>query len=271
MLELVVLASGSTGNAAIVRDAATGRALLVDCGICKRKFFARCAAAGVDPLAIEATLVTHAHTDHTSGLGVVLRGLHKKGCAPTLYTHPLVRAQSKPIAEVEGLVQQCEIVHGNPFEVAGIMVTPFPTSHDAAGSTCFRFEVEGDALGYVTDTGIVTPQAHDSLQGVRILAIESNHDVTMLKEGPYPYPLKQRILGRRGHLSNMSSGQLLARVLNDHMKAIFLGHLSKENNLPELAYETVRVELLSLQDMYRPDELPIRVAQRDHNSQLLEW
>ena len=93
----------------------------------------------------------------------------------------------------------------------------------------------------------------------------------MLQTGRYPYPLKQRILGRRGHLSNMSSGQLLARVLNDHMKAIFLGHLSKENNLPELAYETVRVELLSLQDMYRPDELPIRVAQRDHNSQLLEW
>lgn len=230
MLELVVLASGSTGNAAIVRDAATGRALLVDCGICKREFFARCAAAGVDPLAIEATLVTHAHTDHTSGLGVVLRGLHKKGCAPPLYTHSLVRAQSRPIAEVEGLVQQREIVHGKPFEVAGITVTPFPTSHDAAGSTCFRFEVEGDAIGYVTDTGIVTPQAHASLQGVRILAIESNHDVTMLKEGPYPYPLKQRILGSGGHLSNAQCCEEVASLLHPGLQSVVAMHVSQHNN-----------------------------------------
>lgn len=230
MLELVVLASGSTGNAAIVRDAATGRALLVDCGICKREFFARCDAVGVDPLTIEATLVTHAHTDHTSGLGVVLRGLHKKGCTPPLYAHPLVRAQSKPIAEVECLVQQHEIAHGKPFEVAGITVTPFPTSHDAAGSTCFRFEAGGDAIGYVTDTGIVTPQAHDSLQQVRILAIESNHDVTMLKEGPYPYPLKQRILGSGGHLSNAQCCEEVVALLHPGLEHVVAMHVSQHNN-----------------------------------------
>ena len=230
MLELVVLASGSTGNAAIVRDATTGRALLIDCGICKREFMTRCADAGIDPLAIEATLVTHAHTDHTSGLGVVLRGLHKKGSAPPLYAHPLVRAQSRPIAEVEGLVQQREIAHGKPFEVAGITVAPFPTSHDAAGSTCFRFEAEGDAIGYVTDTGIVTPQAHDSLQRVRILAIESNHDVTMLKEGPYPYPLKQRILGSGGHLSNAQCCEEVVSLLHPGLEHVIAMHISQHNN-----------------------------------------
>jgi phosphoribosyl 1,2-cyclic phosphodiesterase len=92
----------------------------------------------------------------------------------------------------------------------------------------------------------------------------------MLQVGRYPYPLKRRILGDRGHLSNVSSGQLLSRVLNDHMKGIYLGHLSQENNLPELAFETVRVEILTSEADYRPEDLPIRVADRKRPSALLE-
>ena len=264
MLELVVLASGSTGNAAIVRDAVTGRALLVDCGICKREFFARCAAAGVDPLAIEATLVTHAHTDHTSGLGVVLRGLHRQGCTPPLYAHQLVRAQSRPIAEVATLVPQRDIAHGQPFQVAGITVTPFPTSHDAAGSTCFRFEAGGDAIGYVTDTGVVTPQAHDNLQQVRILAIESNHDVTMLKEGPYPYPLKQRILGSGGHLSNAQCCEEVASLLHPGLEHVVAMHVSQHNNTFDLPARELHQTLDACDcsaciHVARPD-VPIRVS-----------
>ena len=241
MLELIVLASGSSGNAAIVRDAQTERALLVDCGICKRAFFERCVDAGIDPLEIEAVLVTHAHTDHTSGIGVVLRGLAKLGCMPTLYTHPETRLASKPIAEVENLVEQRDIAHGEPFEVAGITVMPFPTSHDANGSTCFRFEVCDDAIGYVTDTGFVTPEAHANLQGTRILAIESNHDVTMLQEGPYPYPLKQRILGSGGHLSNAQCCDEVKTLLHPGLEHIIAMHISEHNNtfvLPACALET---------------------------------
>ena len=234
MLELIVLASGSSGNAAIVRDGGAGRALLVDCGICKRDFFARCADVGVDSREIEAVLVTHAHSDHTSGLGVVLRGLQKQDCAPPLYAHPLTRAQSRPIVEVEGLVEQRGIAHGMPFEVAGITVTPFPTSHDTAGSTCFRFEVPGDSVGYVTDTGIVTPEMHASLQRVRILAIESNHDVAMLEEGPYPYPLKQRMLGAGGHLSNAQCREEVVSLVHPGLEHVVAMHVSEHNNTFEL-------------------------------------
>lgn len=110
----------------------------------------------------------------------------------------------------------------------------------------------------------------ECLRNSDILLLESNHDVNMLQVGRYPYPLKRRILGDRGHLSNVSSGQLLSRVLNDHMKGIYLGHLSQENNLPELAFETVRVEILTSEADYRPEDLPIRVADRKRPSALLE-
>lgn len=264
MLELIVLASGSSGNAAIVRDAEAKRALLVDCGICKREFFARCDSAGVDPCEIEAVFVTHAHSDHTSGLGVVLRGLAKLDCTPALYAHPSTRRTSKPIAETERLVDQRDLVHGELFEVAGITVTPFPTSHDSAGSTCFRFQVDDDAIGFVTDTGIVTPKAHEALQDVRILAIESNHDVQMLKEGPYPYPLKERILGIGGHLSNTQCCEEVATLLHPKLEHVIAMHVSEHNNTFTLPARELK-DTLSAHNhtahvhVARPD-IPIRIA-----------
>ena len=234
MLELIVLASGSSGNAAIVRNAEACRALLVDCGICKRDFLTRCSEAGFDPLEIEAVLVTHAHTDHTSGLGVVLRGLAKAGRRPPLYAHPDTRAASKQIDDAARAVEQRGIAHGVTFEVAGITVTPFPTSHDSDGSTCFRFEAAGDAVGYVTDTGVVTPEAHECLRGVRILAIESNHDVVMLEEGPYPEFLKQRILGSKGHLSNEQCCGEVSSLLHPGLEHVVAMHVSEHNNTFEL-------------------------------------
>ena len=106
-----------------------------------------------------------------------------------------------------------------------------------------------------------------------VVLLEANHDVNMLQVGPYPYRLKQRILGKYGHLSNDSSGDLLSRILNGHMKGIFLGHLSKENNYPELAYETVRLELIGREELtvYRTDELPLHVASRRNASLAVEW
>ncbi len=230
MLELNILASGSSGNAAIVRDGGTGRCVLIDCGICKRDFFARCEELGVDPRAIEATLVTHVHSDHTSGLGVVMRGLAKEGCTPPLYAHPLVREASPKIREVEPLVEQRELHPGKPVHIAGMCVLPFATSHDVASSVGFRFEVEGDALGYATDTGFVTPEAHEALGDVRILAIESNHDVIMLREGPYPYVLQQRILSDEGHLSNAQCCTEVELLLHPGLEHVVAMHISEHNN-----------------------------------------
>ena len=258
MLELIVLASGSSGNASIVRDSETERSLLIDCGICKREFFMRCDSVDVNPLEIEAVLITHAHTDHTSGIGVVMRGLAKLGCTPSIYTHPATRAASKPIAETEKLLEQRDLVQGEPFEAAGIVVTPFPTSHDSGGSTCFRFQAGGDTIGYVTDTGVITPEAHEALQGVRILSIESNHDVKMLEEGPYPYPLKQRILGAGGHLSNAQCCEEVALLLHPKLEHIAAMHVSEHNNTFSLPAR----ELAKTLDM-RGHDARIHVARPD--------
>ena len=241
-LELYVLASGSSGNASVVRNEATGRAVLIDCGICKRDFFDRCKSLELDPTEIEAVLVTHAHTDHTKGMGVVLRGLAKQECLPPVYAHAATRAFSKPLDEVASLVAQHELDYNTPLELAGIHVFPFPTSHDVEASVGFRFEAEGDAIGYLTDSGIVTPEAHRALSGVRILAIESNHDVTMLREGPYPYMLQQRILSEQGHLSNVQCCTEVESLLHSELEQVVAMHISEHNNtfgLPVRALQAV--------------------------------
>ena len=111
----------------------------------------------------------------------------------------------------------------------------------------------------------------DCIKDSDVMLVEANHDVNMLQVGPYPYRLKQRILGTKGHLSNTASGQMINSVLNDHLKGIFLGHLSEQNNMPELAFETVRVEIMMGDSGYRPDELPIFVADRKNMTPGVEF
>ena len=209
-LALHVLASGSRGNAAVVEDTATGKGVLVDCGICKRDFFARCDEAGFDPANLEAVLITHDHTDHTKGLGVVLRGLAKLGIEPAVFADDAVRAASKEIIVLEGACDLRAFSSGDALSLAGMQVHAFRTSHDAASSCGFRVEADGDAVGFMTDTGIVTGEADEALRDVRILALESNHDVQMLKDGPYPYPVKRRVGSDTGHLSNVQAAAYLA-------------------------------------------------------------
>ena len=194
MLKLHVLASGSKGNAAIVENAKTGTGVLIDCGICKRDFLERCDQAGFDPTGIEAVLITHEHGDHTKGLGVVLRGLAKLGCAPTIFANRACIDASSTLQKIadDFDISPLALKQGS-IEVAGLNVLPFATSHDAAASFGFRVEAsDGDALGYITDSGIVTSAAHEALLDVRILALESNHDETMLQNGSYPYVIKRR-------------------------------------------------------------------------------
>ena len=207
MLKLHVLASGSKGNAAIIENAETGAGVLIDCGICKRDFLARCDEAGFDPTRLEAVFITHEHGDHTKGLGVVLRGLAKLGCAPMVYVNHACVDNSSTLQKIAGdfetatlgaaltLSQDENASEGRNgafacderiVRAAGLRMLPFATSHDAAASFGFRVESpDGDALGYITDSGIVTSAAHAALRDVRILALESNHDERMLKNGDY--------------------------------------------------------------------------------------
>lgn len=244
MLRLHILASGSRGNASVVEDAATGRAVLIDCGISKKDFMTRCADAGFDPTRIEAVLVTHEHTDHTKGLGVVLRGLAKLGAHPTIYANPATSAASKPLQEIAEthLVlpfgTDALSVRSTDLEIAGMRIFPFGTSHDAAASFGFRIECDGDALGFMTDSGIVTPAAHEALQDVRLLALECNHDSRMLERGPYPFMVKQRIASDRGHLSNDQASDELTALLSNRLEAVAAMHISENNNEYDLALKT---------------------------------
>ncbi|ACV21794.1 ribonuclease Z [Slackia heliotrinireducens] len=241
MLKLHVLASGSKGNASVVENLATGQAVLIDCGISKKAFMSRCTESGFDPARISTVLITHEHSDHTKGLGVVLRGLRSLDAHPSVYVNRKNLNASRDIpAAIESV--DADVAHFealDSLDIGGMRVVPFATSHDAVASFGFRFEADGDVLGFMTDTGIVTPQAHDCLQGCRILALEGNHDVRMLENGPYPYVLKQRILGERGHLSNDQGASELADLLHNGLEQVVAMHISQNNNdyaMPRTAF-----------------------------------
>lgn len=271
MLALHVLASGSSGNAAVVENIVTGAGVLIDCGICKRDFLSRCDQAGFDPARIEAAFVTHEHGDHVKGLGVVLRGLAKLGCQPPIYVARGCVANSDALAKVAEAFEVRELAAAagavataradgpakaatgtSVIEAAGVRVTPFATSHDAAASFGFRIEdaADGDAIGYLTDSGVVTPAAHAALADVRILALESNHDPKMLAAGPYPYVVKQRIASDAGHLSNGQAAAELAALVSASRAAgqrepqtVVAMHISQNNNEYSLAKRTLEAAL----------------------------
>lgn len=271
MLALHVLASGSSGNATVVENVVTGAGVLIDCGICKRDFLSRCDQAGFDPARIEAAFVTHEHGDHVKGLGVVLRGLAKLGCQPPIYVARGCVANSDALAKVAEAFEVRELATtanagatasadgsakaaagASVIEAAGVRVIPFATSHDAAASFGFRIEdaADGDAIGYLTDSGVVTPAAHAALADVRILALESNHDPKMLAAGPYPYVVKQRIASDAGHLSNGQAAAELAALVSASRAAgqrepqtVVAMHISQNNNEYSLAKRTLEAAL----------------------------
>lgn len=271
MLALHVLASGSSGNAAVVENVVTGAGVLIDCGICKRDFLSRCDQAGFDPARIEAAFVTHEHGDHVKGLGVVLRGLAKLGCQPPIYVARGCVANSDALAKVAEAFEVRELAtaadagatasadgsakaaaRASVIEAAGMRVIPFASSHDAAASFGFRIEdaADGDAIGYLTDSGVVTPAAHAALADVRILALESNHDPKMLAAGPYPYVVKQRIASDAGHLSNGQAAAELAALVSASRAAgqrepqtVVAMHISQNNNEYYLAKRTLEAAL----------------------------
>ncbi len=249
MLKLNVLASGSRGNAAIVEDAETGMGILIDCGVTKKAFLEGCRSCGFDPSGLRAVLVTHEHTDHTKGLGVVLRGLAKLGVEGLpLITGAKICCASKDIAAVEEL---CDVrpglADGAEFAVAGtaLRVRVFRTSHDASESFGFRISCEdGDTLGFMTDTGVVTGEAHDALAGCRLLALEANHDLAMLDAAPYPCSVKRRIASDSGHLSNGQSADELALLAHDGLETVVAMHISENSNdytLPRQALQSALI------------------------------
>ena len=260
------IASGSSGNCVYMGSDTTH--VLVDVGISRKRTMEALKKLDLDLRDIDGIFITHEHSDHIAGLPMIC----KKTDTPVYATPGTIRAllRSSKCAEIDP-ARFIPVQSDCRFTVGDLTVEPMRISHDAAEPVGYRFRYGRKKACVCTDLGLYTDYTVECLKDSDVVLLEANHDIRMLEVGPYPWSLKQRILGARGHLSNTSSGELLSRILNDHMKAVFLGHLSKENNLPELAYETVRMELFFHQDRYRAEELPIRVADRQKASPLIEF
>lgn len=265
MMRMCSIASGSSGNCIYIGSDSTH--LLVDAGISGKKIEEGVGAIGLKPSELDGILITHEHADHIAGLGVLSRKYH----LPIYATGETIAEikKSKSLGKLEEELFH-EIENQDSFSIKDIRVGTVPISHDAVNPVAYRFQCEGRKMAVMTDLGTYDERIVDFLQKTDVLLLESNHDIRMLEVGPYPFYLKKRILGNRGHLCNEVSGQLLSKVLHDDLKAVLLGHLSRENNLPELAYETVRLEITNSSTPYKADDFRILVASRSEKSDLIE-
>ncbi|MCR4588303.1 MAG: MBL fold metallo-hydrolase [Lachnospiraceae bacterium] len=264
-MRLCSIASGSSGNCIYVGSDTTH--LLVDDGIAGKRVEAGLKELDLCFRDLDGVLITHEHSDHIGGLGVLLR----KHAMPVYCTEGTRDAilccssMGKVDPELFHLIRPDE-----KFTIRDITVDPMRISHDAADPVAYRFLYGKQKIAVVTDLGKYDEYTVDCLKNTDVLMLEANHDVRMLESGPYPYQLKRRILGDRGHLSNDSSGELLCRLLHDNMKAVILGHLSKENNMPEIAYETVRQSVDHSEIPYMSSDFKMLVAKRSEVTQAID-
>lgn len=263
---LCSIASGSSGNCIFAGSDTTS--LLIDTGISGKRVGQGLKEIGRSPQELDGILVTHEHSDHISGLGVISRryGLPIYATKGTLEAI----ASCKSLGKISGSLFR-EITPQQDFVIGDITITPIPISHDAAQPTAYLLRRAQKSMAVITDLGTYDDALVRQLQRLDVLFLEANHDIHMLQAGRYPYYLKQRILGDRGHLSNEASGRLLNELLHDSFKAVMLGHLSKENNYESLAYETVRLEIDMADTPYHASDFPIYIAKRDMVSPMIAF
>jgi len=245
------LASSSSGNCTVVSQGNTH--LLIDAGISLRRIRDGLRRLGLSPDDLAGILVTHEHSDHIGGIRMLVK-YHK---ALVFSSCGAGQGICGAMPEVEPFVNCFEI--GVSFELGDITVRSFPTPHDAAESVGYRLMAGGKALCYVTDLGCVTEEVATAAYGADIAVIEANHDRDMLRSGPYPPFLKRRILSKHGHLSNNDSGSLAAGLAMSGTRFLQLSHLSRENNTPELARQTVE-EVLGKKGIVAGRDIELDVA-----------
>jgi phosphoribosyl 1,2-cyclic phosphodiesterase len=228
-LAVCVLASGSRGNAIYITDGAT--AILIDAGPSGIEIQRRLNSRGLQSESLKAILVTHEHADHIQGVGALSRRLK------------LPVYLSRKTKKASFIFQNIQTTHyfecGQPFEINELTIHPFSISHDAEDPAGFTIQKNNLKIGIATDLGTVSSMVKHHLRGCSLLILEANHDPAMLMNGPYPWPLKQRIQSRIGHLSNKESKSLLNEVIDDRLQYIILAHLSETNNTPQKAVSAV--------------------------------
>lgn len=264
-MRLCSIASGSSGNCIYVGSETTH--LLVDAGISGKRMESGLGELGLTGRDVDGILITHEHADHIQGLGILARKFE----IPVYATEGTIDAIHKA-GGFSGVEE--ERIHkvraDEKFTIKDLTINPMNISHDAVQPVGYRISYGSSRIAVCTDLGVYNEYTVESLRGMDALLLEANHDVNMLQAGPYPYYLKKRILGDRGHLSNENAGRLLCRILHDGLKAVLLGHLSKENNLPELAYESVRLEINMGDNPYQAGDFDIRVARRGEVTPAIE-
>ena len=263
-MRLCSIASGSSGNCIYVGSDNTH--LLVDTGISKKKIDAGLKELDIKGEELDGILITHEHSDHIQGLGVFSR----KYEVPIYATPGTIEGIENyaPLGRMpEGLLHP--IHTDESFILGDITIDPFRISHDAKEPSGYRMNCCGKSVAVATDLGIYDEYTVSKLKSLDAVLLEANHDIHMLEVGSYPYYLKRRVMGDKGHLSNELSGRLLCDILHVNLKHILLGHLSKENNYAKLAYETVKLEVTLSDNIYKGEDLDMAVARRDMISEII--
>lgn len=261
-LEFCSFASGSSGNCYMVRYGDT--AVLIDAGISGKRIFEGMENTGTSLEALKAVLITHEHIDHVKSLPVVT----KKAPNIKAYANEETwRSIEREVAEEK----KERFLTGKDFYIDDIMVRPFPIPHDAAEPVGFSLYAGGKQISIVTDAGYITEQIFCEIMDADLLVLEANHEVEVLQMCNYPYQTKRRILGDRGHLSNVTAAKCICKLIEakDKARRILLGHLSHQNNAPELAKMTIG-NILREEDIYIGDRLKMEVILRDCISPVYE-
>ncbi len=223
-----VLGSGSRGNATFVRTEQVR--LLIDAGMSRKEISSRLECIGEDPDGIDAVFITHEHSDHSGGLKMLVKELPLQA----FLTRGTIGALHADEYELNGS-KIIPIPPGVPFAFGDIEVFPFSVPHDAAEPVAFSIKCGGAKLTQLTDIGYMPDQVAERLRGSDVLILESNHDLEMLRVGPYPWVLKQRLMGRYGHLSNTAVGRFIREQYDGCAQHVVLAHLSSKNNHPAIA------------------------------------
>lgn len=261
-LRFCSLSSGSSGNCIYVESDRSK--ILIDAGFSGKQVEKLLDSIDVDPSELDAILVTHEHSDHIKGVGVLSRRYR----IPVIANEGTWCAMTNKIGKID---EDNILIFKNDlyFGLRDLDILPVTTSHDSAEACGYIIQKGEKKISLLTDTGLYNTEMMDSIRGSDIFFVESNHDIAMLKNGIYPYRLKQRILSSKGHLSNDDCGRLLGDVLQGSGEKVFLAHLSSENNSPRVAFNTVNNYLLSL-GLDTERDIDMTVAKRSYASGIIE-
>ncbi len=264
-MKLMNIASGSSGNVTFVGTENTS--VLIDAGISMKKIEEGMNSIGMSTRDLDAIMITHEHSDHIKGLGV----LSRKYGIPIYATQGTIKGigENTSVGRIDNELYNV-ISTDISFQVGDLTIEPHSIWHDAYEPVCYSITDGKSKASIATDLGDFNDYLVKCLSDSDMLLIEANHDIRMLEAGPYPYDLKRRILGQKGHLSNEASGRFIRKLLNDHIKTIILGHLSKDNNIPELAYEAVKLELKDNGFTDNIEDFNLHTAMRDMPDRLYE-